>query len=67
MRVQKFPLVMATTGISEEQVFKEGIFPSDPHPVFSKMSLRQSLLELVQTAAKLLYSNFDIEIVERHQ
>jgi 4-hydroxy-tetrahydrodipicolinate reductase len=65
---RNIPLVMATTGISEEQVarLKES---SHLIPILfsANMSLGVNLLlELVQKAAKLLYSNFDIEIVERH-
>lgn len=65
---KKLPLVMATTGISEEQVFRLKEFSHQIPILFSaNMSLGVNLLlELVQTAAKLLYSNFDIEIVERH-
>ena len=65
---KKIPLVVATTGISDEQINK--IKEASHHiPVLfsANMSLGVNLLlELVQKAAKLLYSNFDIEIVERH-
>ena len=64
----KFPLVIATTGLSDEQIIQ--IKESARHaPILfsANMSLGVNLLlELVQKAAKLLYSNFDIEIVERH-
>lgn len=65
---RKIPLVMATTGISDEQVAR---LKESAHliPILfsANMSLGVNLLlELVQKAAKLLYSNFDIEIVERH-
>lgn len=65
---RQIPLVVATTGLSEEQVneLKEA---SARIPVLfsANMSLGVNLLiELVQKAAKLLYNNFDIEIVERH-
>ncbi|MBP7176069.1 MAG: 4-hydroxy-tetrahydrodipicolinate reductase [Thermoclostridium sp.] len=65
---KKLPLVMATTGISEEQVLRLKEFSHQIPILFSaNMSLGVNLLlELVQTAAKLLYTNFDIEIVERH-
>ncbi len=62
------PVVVATTGFSEEQI-------CDIHdaaafaPIFfsANMSLGISLLkELAMTAAKVLGDSFDIEIVERH-
>ncbi len=65
---KKAPLVVATTGISDEQIAKIKEY-SDYIPILfsANMSLGVNLLlELVQKAAKLLYSNFDIEIVERH-
>lgn len=65
---RKIPLIAATTGLSDEQIVK--IKESACHtPILhsANMSLGVNLLlELVQKAAKLLYSNFDIEIVERH-
>lgn len=65
---RKIPLVVATTGISDEQVAKMKESASSIPILFSaNMSLGVNLLlELVQKAAKLLYGNFDIEIVERH-
>ncbi len=65
---RKIPLVMATTGISDEQVARLKEAAQQIPVLFSaNMSLGVNLLlELVQKAAKLLYSNFDIEIVERH-
>lgn len=65
---RKIPLVMATTGISDEQVARLKEAAQHIPILFSaNMSLGVNLLlELVQKAAKLLYSNFDIEIVERH-
>lgn len=65
---KKTPLVVATTGISDEQVAKIKKCSVDIPILFSaNMSLGVNLLlELVQKSAKLLYSNFDIEIVERH-
>jgi len=65
---RKIPLVVATTGVSEEQVAKMKESASSIPILFSaNMSLGVNLLlELVQKAAKLLYGNFDIEIVERH-
>ena len=64
----KIPLIVATTGLSDEQVSKLKEYSRNIPILFSaNMSLGVNLLlELVQKAAKLLYSNFDIEIVERH-
>ncbi|HEY8422814.1 MAG TPA: 4-hydroxy-tetrahydrodipicolinate reductase [Thermoclostridium sp.] len=65
---RKIPLIVATTGLSDEQVSKLKEY-SRTIPILhsANMSLGVNLLlELVQKAAKLLYSNFDIEIVERH-
>ncbi len=64
----KTPLVVATTGISDDQADKVKEYSKDIPVLFSaNMSLGVNLLlELVQKAARLLYSNFDIEIVERH-
>lgn len=64
----KIPLVVATTGISEDQVAKlKEAAQSIPVLFSANMSLGVNLLlELAQKAAKLLYGNFDIEIVERH-
>ncbi len=65
---RKLPLVMCTTGLSSSQLGAlRGL--SEEIPVFfsANMSLGVNLLiELAQKAAKLLYGNFDIEIVERH-
>lgn len=62
------PLVIATTGLSGDQVekLKE---TSKTVPIFytANMSLGINLLiELVQKAAKLLEGSFDIEIIEKH-
>ena len=64
----KIPLVAATTGLSDEQVSKLKEYSRTIPILYSaNMSLGVNLLlELVQKAAKVLYSNFDIEIVERH-
>ncbi len=65
---RNLPLVMCTTGLSAAQMnVLKGL--SEEIPVFfsANMSLGVNLLiELAQKAAKLLYGNFDIEIVERH-
>jgi len=64
----KIPLIVATTGLSDEQVAKlKESSKAIPVLYSANMSLGVNLLlELVQKAAKLLYSNFDIEIIERH-
>lgn len=65
---KKIPLVMATTGLSQSQQ-KTLETVSRQIPVFfsANMSLGVNLLlDLVKKAAKLLETNFDIEIVEKH-
>ena len=62
------PLVLATTGYSEEQI-SEIRKAAEQVPVFFSwnMSLGINLLmDLVCRAAKILESNFDIEILEKH-
>lgn len=65
---RKIPLVMCTTGLSHGQREQlEALSHSVPVFFSANMSLGVNLLiELVQTAAKLLYKNFDIEIIEKH-
>lgn len=64
----KLPIVVGTTGLSEEQ--KAQVQDAAQHiPVFSSanMSLGISLLtELARKAAAVLGNDFDIEIVEKH-
>ncbi|MDE7170400.1 MAG: 4-hydroxy-tetrahydrodipicolinate reductase [Oscillospiraceae bacterium] len=65
---RKLPIVLATTGYSEEQLtrIKEA---AKSIPVFrsANMSLGVNvLLELVKRAAALLGEDFDVEIEERH-
>ena len=64
----KIPAVIATTGLSPEQV--EAIHEAAKTiPVFfsANMSLGVSLLtELAKKAAKVLGNDFDIEIIEKH-
>lgn len=65
---RKIPLVMATTGLTQVQVKKLEMV-SREIPVFfsANMSLGVNLvIDLVKKAAKILESNFDIEIVEKH-
>lgn len=65
---KKIPIVIATTGLSNENIkaIKEA---SKKVPVFfsANMSLGVNLLiDLVKKAAKVLENNFDIEIIEKH-
>lgn len=65
---RKLPVILATTGFSDEQK-QEFKAASDEIPVFfsANMSLGINLLiALAKKATKLLEGNFDIEIVERH-
>lgn len=62
------PLVLATTGYSDEQLAQIGA-ASHTLPIFrsANMSLGINvLLELVQTASAVLGDDYDIEIIERH-
>lgn len=62
------PIVVATTGLTEDQK-KELSDASKIIPVFfsANMSLGINLLiRLAKQAAKILESNFDIEIIEKH-
>lgn len=67
-KAHQLPAVIATTGLSEEQV--EAVKQSaEAIPVFfsGNMSLGISLLmELAQKAAAVLGNDFDVEIVEKH-
>lgn len=62
------PLIVATTGLSDEQVVEiKKNTQQIPILYSANMSLGVNLLlELVKKATKLLYTNFDIEIVEKH-
>ena len=65
---KNLPVILATTGYSDEQK-EEFKAASNEIPVFfsANMSLGINLLiALAKTATKLLEGNFDIEIVERH-
>lgn len=65
---RKLPVVIATTGLSEEQK-KHIAEVSEEIPVFfsANMSLGINLLiELSKKAADILSEKFDIEIIERH-
>ena len=62
------PLVMATTGLSDEQRAELGALSEECAVFFSaNMSLGVNLLvSLVKKAAALLEDSFDIEIIEKH-
>ncbi len=65
---RKLPAVIATTGLSDEQI-KDIEKASEEIPIFrsANMSLGVNLLvELVKKATEVLYNNFDIEIIEKH-
>ncbi len=65
---RKIPVVMATTGLSGENI-KVLEMASAEIPIFfsANMSLGVNLLlDLVKKAAKILSDNFDIEIIEKH-
>ena len=67
-RETKTPLVMATTGLSSEQIQVLGDL-SNEIAVFktANMSLGVNLIvNLVKKAAQILEDNFDIEIIEKH-
>ena len=67
-KARKIPIIVATTGLSDEQ--KAELFDAGKEiPVFfsANMSLGINLLvALSKKAAALLEGNFDIEIVEKH-
>lgn len=65
---RKLPIVVATTGLSDEQVQKiHGAAKQIPVFFTANMSLGVSLMtELAKTAARVLGPDFDIEIVEKH-
>jgi 4-hydroxy-tetrahydrodipicolinate reductase len=64
----EIPAVICTTGLSTEQISRLE-YESKKIPVFfsANMSLGVNLLiDLVSRAAKILETNFDIEIIEKH-
>ncbi len=66
--MNKIPLILCTTGLSKEQTSKMEFYSKDTPIFFSaNMSIGVNLLiDLVCRASKILESNFDIEIVEKH-
>ncbi len=67
-RNNKIPAVICTTGLSKDQISKMEFYSKDTPIFFSaNMSIGVNLLiDLVCKASKVLESNFDIEIVEKH-
>jgi len=67
-KAQKIPAVIATTGLSDEQIAEVHALAKEVPVFFSaNMSLGVNLLsELVKKAASILGGDFDIEIVEKH-
>ena len=67
-RANKIPAVICTTGLSKDQLSKMEFYSKDTPIFFSaNMSIGVNLLiDLVCRASKILESNFDIEIVEKH-
>lgn len=67
-RTRKLPVVIATTGLSAEQIAEiEALSKEVPVFFSANMSLGINLLsELVKKAAAVLGNDFDIEIVEKH-
>lgn len=65
---KQLPIVIATTGLSEEhKKLIEDASSKIPVLLSANMSLGVNLLiELVKKAAKTLYGSFDIEIIEKH-
>ncbi|MBQ2932436.1 MAG: 4-hydroxy-tetrahydrodipicolinate reductase [Clostridia bacterium] len=67
-KANKIPAVICTTGLSKDQISKIDFY-SKEIPIFfsANMSIGVNLIiDLVQKAAKVLESNFDIEIIEKH-
>ncbi|MBR5155564.1 MAG: 4-hydroxy-tetrahydrodipicolinate reductase [Clostridia bacterium] len=64
----KIPAIICTTGLSKEQISKLEFYSRETPIFFSaNMSIGVNLLiDLVCKASKVLESNFDIEIVEKH-
>ena len=67
-KTNKIPAVICTTGLSKEQISKLEFYSKDTPIFFSaNMSIGVNLIiDLVCKASKVLDSNFDIEIVEKH-
>ncbi len=67
-KANKIPAVICTTGLSKDQISKIDFY-SKEIPIFfsANMSIGVNLIiDLVQKASKVLESNFDIEIIEKH-
>lgn len=65
---KNLPIVVATTGLTDEhKELLEKASQSVPVLLSANMSLGINLLlDLVKRTAKMLHSNFDIEIIEKH-
>ena len=65
---KNLPVVMCTTGFSDEQIKKIEDF-SKTHPLFrsGNMSVGINIVNnILKNITKLLYGDFDIEIIEKH-
>jgi 4-hydroxy-tetrahydrodipicolinate reductase len=65
---KKVPVVLCTTGYSEEQIEKIRLF-SEQNAIFrsANMSIGINVINnLLKNISSLLYEDFDIEIIERH-
>lgn len=64
----KIPAVICTTGLSKEQISKIEFYSKETPLFFSaNMSIGVNLIiDLVCKASRVLESNFDIEIIEKH-
>lgn len=67
-KAKKIPAVICTTGLSKDQTSKIEFYSKDTPIFFSaNMSIGVNLIiDLVCKASKVLESNFDIEIIEKH-
>ncbi len=67
-RAKKVPAIICTTGLSKDQISKIEFYSKDTPLFFSaNMSIGVNLIiDLVCKASRVLESNFDIEIIEKH-
>lgn len=64
----KLPIVLCTTGYSEDQLKKINTF-SESHAIFrsANMSIGINALNIIlKNLSQMLYDNYDIEIIEKH-
>ncbi len=67
-KIKNLPVVMCTTGFSEEQLNNIQAF-SKTNPIFrsGNMSLGINIINnILKNVASILYGDFDIEIIEKH-